>query len=206
MPKLIIISGGAGSGKTTLSKRIQELLGERCSIVHEDSYYKNSADSGHNNFRNTDFDNPAAIDEDLLIDHVHKLSRGHVVEAPIYDKRKHVRLEKKETVNPTDFILVEGLFTLFRPEIEEIATLKTYIDVDADIRLGNILRKNVLGFDYDFKSTIDYYFTHTRIGHEEFVEPFKSNVTQGMLYKVRKPEESEYNFILKAIVNIISVL
>ena len=55
MSTIILIAGGTGSGKTTLSKALTKRLDSV--LIHHDRYYKNVLDP-----KNHNYDEPAALD------------------------------------------------------------------------------------------------------------------------------------------------
>ena len=89
---IIGISGGTGSGKTTVANRILASVCESDVIfLQQDSYYRNINDMPLDFRQKVNFDHPDAIDNDLLVEHVRELKAGQTVELPIYDFRTHTR-------------------------------------------------------------------------------------------------------------------
>src|SRR5258705_10842705 len=89
---IIGISGGTGSGKTTVANRILESVSaNEVVFIQQDSYYRNLKDLPLDFRQLANFDHPDAIDNDLLVHHVRKLKAGEAVELPIYDFRTHNR-------------------------------------------------------------------------------------------------------------------
>ena len=86
-PIIIGIAGGSASGKTTLAHEIKETFADEKSVVilRQDSYYKDQSDMTFEQRLETNYDHPFAFDNDLLIDHLHKLISGQNSERPIYD-------------------------------------------------------------------------------------------------------------------------
>lgn len=77
---IIGIAGSSGSGKTSLAYAIiKELSLPWVVILSTDSYYKPlSSEESKAAFRNEyDFDSPAAIDFDLLVDHLRDIKSGY---------------------------------------------------------------------------------------------------------------------------------
>ena len=70
---IIGIAGGSGSGKTTVVKAITEQLKENVVVIPQDSYYKDSSHLPMEVRQQINFDEPAAFDWDLLLEHLKML-------------------------------------------------------------------------------------------------------------------------------------
>ncbi len=74
-PVLIGISGGTGSGKSTVAQEIYRKFGESCiAMIEQDSYYKDQSSLLMDERVKTNYDHPDAFDTPLLIEHLKKLS------------------------------------------------------------------------------------------------------------------------------------
>ena len=140
-PILIGITGGTGSGKSTIADEIFNSFNEDCiAMIQQDAYYKDQKHLTMEERVKTNYDHPRAFDNDLLIEHLKALMNGESIEKPIYDFTVHTRADETTTVNPRDIIIVEGILILEDPRIRELLDIKVYVDTDADIR---ILRRMV---------------------------------------------------------------
>lgn len=75
---IIGIAGGTGSGKTTVVRKIIESLpAGQTAVIPQDSYYWDSSHIPVEERQNINFDEPAAIDFDLLVKHLKELKAGH---------------------------------------------------------------------------------------------------------------------------------
>ena len=101
MSLIIGISGGTGSGKTTVANRILETVkASEVVFIQQDSYYRNLKDLPLDYRQLANFDHPDALDNDLLVNHIRRLKAGEPVELPIYDFRTHSRLPATTRVEP----------------------------------------------------------------------------------------------------------
>ena len=198
-PKILAVSGGTGSGKTTLSLQIKKALGGKCIVIHEDSYYVQTDIAGQVAFGNIDFDSPQAIDHELLIEHLFHLKNGKQIESPIYDKKLHERKPETITIKPADIIIIEGLFVLFTEQIRGIANYKAFLDVSADIRLGRRLIRDVIKFGVPLEEAVRYYFEHARKGHKLFVQPTSSHADEDLIFVSKDPSNSTFKLFKKAL-------
>lgn len=128
MPYLIGIAGPSGAGKTLLATTLAARLD--APIVCLDSYY---LDLGHLTFEERvrmNFDEPAALDHDLLMQQFAELAAGGEIAVPVYDFARHTRTDAVERVRATEFAIIEGLFALYWEDVRRILGTKVYVDVE----------------------------------------------------------------------------
>jgi uridine kinase len=174
-PSLIIgISGGTGSGKTTVAQKILESVSESDVIfIQQDSYYRNINDMPLDMRRKVNFDHPDSIDNALLIQHVRALKRGETVELPIYDFRVHQRRAETLRCEPRPIIIVEGILVFALEELRDEMDIKIFVDTPDDIRFIRRLRRDIAERGRTVDSVIEQYLASVRPMHEQFVEPSK---------------------------------
>lgn len=173
-PILIAITGGTGSGKSTVAKAIySNFKKESISIIMQDSYYKDQSDLTFEERTKTNYDHPHAFDTDLLIEHLKQLVSGRAIEIPIYDFTIHNR--KKETVReePKNIIIVEGILVLEDQRLRDLFDIKIYVDTDADLRILRRLTRDIRERGRTMESVIDQYLKVVRPMHLQFIEPTK---------------------------------
>jgi len=73
--KVIGICGGSGSGKTTIVRKISELVSDFV-FIPQDNYYKSAEFVSNTNITAFNFDHPEAFDNELLIEHLLALNRA----------------------------------------------------------------------------------------------------------------------------------
>ncbi len=173
-PILIGISGGSGSGKTTIVKRIYSEIPENCiSIVAHDSYYKDQSHLTYEERCKTNYDHPFAFDTDLFVEHIKNLKNGQFVEKPIYDYEVHNRKKETIIVEPTEIVIVEGLLVFYEERIRELLDIKIFVDTDADIRIMRRIIRDMKERGRTLDSIIAQYINTVRPAHEQFIEPSK---------------------------------
>jgi len=136
------IAGASGSGKTTLAVELaRELDGIHFPL---DNYYRDLSHLPLEERVRQNFDDPSLIESSLLAEHVAALARGESIERPLYDFSRHIRVpDITETVNPGDLVLVEGLFSLFYPELLPLYDLRVYVDTADDVCFERRLKRDV---------------------------------------------------------------
>lgn len=171
---IIGISGGTGSGKTTVANRILESVSaSEVVFIQQDSYYRNLKDLPLDYRQVANFDHPDALDNDLLVNHVRKLRAGEVIELPLYDFRTNMRLNETRRVEPKPIVIVEGILIFVDPRLLEQMDIKVFVDTPDDIRFIRRLRRDVAERGRTVESVIEQYLATVRPMHMQFVEPSK---------------------------------
>jgi uridine kinase len=171
---IIGISGGTGSGKTTVAKSILESVNaEDVVFIQQDSYYRNLKDLPLDFRQTANFDHPDALDNDLLVHHVRKLKAGHAVELPLYDFKAHTRLNETVLIEPKPIVIIEGILIFSDPRLLEQMDIKVFVDTPDDIRFIRRLRRDVAERGRTVESVIEQYLVTVRPMHMQFVEPSK---------------------------------
>jgi uridine kinase len=173
-PVIIGVAGGSGSGKTSVARAIYEHFGDRSILVLEqDFYYKDQSHLPFEERLRTNYDHPLAFDNDLLIEHIHKLLRYEPIEKPVYDYKLHTRSDKVIHVEPKDVIILEGILVLEDERLRNLMDIKVYVDTDADIRIIRRLLRDINERGRTLESVIEQYVSVVRPMHNQFVEPTK---------------------------------
>lgn len=171
---IIGISGGTGSGKTTVAHRIIEAVGaDKVVYLQQDAYYRNLGDMPLDLRHKVNFDHPDAFDTDLMINHLEALRAGETIEQPIYDYATHSRKAERAYVQPRPVIIVEGILVFVFAKLRGLMDLKIFVEMDADIRLIRRLQRDVNERGRTLESIITQYTTSVRPMHQQFVEPSK---------------------------------
>lgn len=171
---VIGIAGGTGSGKTTIADYILETVGpEKIAFLPHDAYYRDQTDLTHEERSLVNFDHPASLETELLIEHITNLRNQQTIHLPDYDFKTHSRTNKTIPINPQPIILIEGILILAEPELRKLFDLKIYVDTDADIRFIRRLKRDIEERGRTTESVITQYLKTVRPMHLEFVEPSK---------------------------------
>jgi len=170
---VIGIAGGTGSGKTTLMKNLLERFSGNVTVLSHDNYYRRL---DHLNFEDrcrVNYDEPAALETDLMVRHLDALRHGQAIDCPVYDFANHNRSDQVLRIEPRKVIIVEGILIFTDPDLRRLMDIKIFVDTDADIRLCRRIKRDVNKRGRTLESVIEQYQTTVKPMHEKHVEPSK---------------------------------
>lgn len=171
---IIGIAGGTGSGKTTVvNKIINSLPAGEVAVLPQDSYYKDSSHVPVEERSKINFDEPAAIEWTLLVDHLKKLKEGRSIEMPTYSYLTCTRQDETVTVNPREVVIVEGILVLTDPVLREMMDVKVFVDADADDRLIRVIARDCVERGRTPMMVLNRYQEVLKPMHEMYIEPSK---------------------------------
>lgn len=171
--RIIGISGGSGSGKTTIVQRIAEIIPDFICLA-QDSYYKSAEFVDNENITAFNFDHPSAFDTDLMVEQLQALKRGETIQVPVYDFVHHRRKSETVPIKPRNLVIFEGIMVFVDPRVRELMDLKLYVDTPDDIRFIRRLKRDITERGRTVESVITQYLHVVRPGHLEFIEPTKA--------------------------------
>ncbi len=170
--RLIGVTGGSGSGKSTVVRRIKEAHSESV-LISQDSYYKSAPFISNENITAYNFDHPDAFDMDLMLSNLTDLKSGKPCMMPQYDFVHHRRKDEYLRVEPKKLIIIDGLMIFYDKRIRDLLDLKLYVDTPADIRFIRRLQRDIAERGRTLESVIEQYTEVVRPGHYSFIEPAK---------------------------------
>ncbi len=173
-PIVIGVTGGSGSGKTSVSRAIfDHFSGHSILLLEQDFYYKDQSHLSFEERLKTNYDHPFAFDTDLLIKHVEDLINFKAIDKPVYDYAKHTRSDQIIHQEPKEVIIIEGILILDDPRLRELMDIKVYVDTDDDIRIIRRIKRDIEERGRTLDSVIEQYLNVVKPMHNQFVEPTK---------------------------------
>jgi len=169
-PHIIGIAGPSCSGKTELSRQLAQAL-PGTSVVSLDSYYRGLEDMPLEERRKVNFDHPDAIEWPLLRAHLEMMAEGHPFYEPDYSFSEHTRTAKTRRIEPSNFMIVEGLFAFHWPELRELLDTKVYVETDPGVCFNRRLARDVAERGRTPESVIEQYQRTVKPSAEWFVTP-----------------------------------
>ena len=138
------ICGGSGAGKTTLTRRLVERLGDaEASVLAYDAYYRDLSRLPFAERRRCNYDHPDSLDSELFLEHLDALRRGIAVDVPVYDFSTHTLSGRFERVEAARLLLVEGILLLALAEAVERLDYSIFLDVPEDVRLQRRIHRDM---------------------------------------------------------------
>lgn len=173
-PLIIGITGGTGSGKSTVAKKILDVVGNKnVAVLEQDCYYKDQSALIMEDRIKTNYDHPLAFDTDLLVEHLKQLQAGNCIEKPQYDFTIHNRRKETVKVECRKVIMVEGILVLESKELRDLMDIKLFVDTDADVRIIRRIVRDMNERGRTLEAVIKQYLELVKPAHENFIEPTK---------------------------------
>ena len=175
MEKILVIgiAGGSGSGKTTLLNNIIATFGPAITVLSHDNYYKRHDELTYEERCKVNYDEPAALETDLMVRQLEQLRRGEEILCPVYDFTVHNRSDETILVKPERVIMVEGILIFENKQLRDLMDIKIFVDTDADIRICRRIKRDVNKRGRSLESVITQYQETVKPMHEKYVEPSK---------------------------------
>lgn len=170
---VIGIAGGTGSGKTTLMNNLIETFRDHVTLLSHDNYYKRHDDLTYEERCGLNYDEPAALETDLMAMHLEQLRQGQSIDCPVYDFTTHNRSDKTIRIVPKNVIIVEGILIFEDKQLRDLMDIRVFVDTDADVRLCRRILRDVTERGRTLESVLSQYQDTVKPMHEMYVEPSK---------------------------------
>ena len=172
---VIGIAGGTGSGKTTLMNNLIQRFEGQVTVLSHDNYYRRNDHLTYEERCRINYDEPAALETDLMARHLEQLRRGETIACPVYDFSQHNRSDETITIVPKKVIIVEGILIFENEELRDLMDVKIFVDTDADVRLCRRIKRDVNKRGRSLESVLTQYQETVKPMHEKYVEPSKKH-------------------------------
>ena len=170
---VIGIAGGTGSGKTTLMKNIITRFADVVTVLSHDNYYRRRDELTYEERCRINYDEPAALETDLMARHLDALRHGQSIDCPVYDFAQHNRSNDTMRIVPKKVIIVEGILIFENEALRDLMDIKIFVDTDADVRLCRRIKRDVNKRGRTLESVLMQYQQTVKPMHEKYVEPSK---------------------------------
>lgn len=173
---VIAIVGPSGSGKSLFANTVcEEVRREapdlRLQHLKEDAYYRDQSDISIEERAKVNYDHPAAIEQELLVEHLAALRDGKAVQVPRYDYAVHNRMADREAVEPAPIIIVEGILLLTNPSLRRVFDMCFYMDTPLDVCLMRRIERDTAERGRSLESVLTQYRSTVRPMYQQFILP-----------------------------------
>ena len=168
---LIGIAGGSGSGKTSVANEIFKNIQTNCLLFSMDTYYKDLSPDQMKNISEYNFDEPKALDLDLLYSHLNDLMNWKSIEMPTYDFTTSSRQPETKKLIPCKFIIFEGILSFYDIRIRNLMNMKIFVDLDDDIRLARRIYRDMTDRGRKMHDIISRYHKFVKPAYDNFIKP-----------------------------------
>jgi uridine kinase len=145
--RIIGLTGASGSGKSTIAAAFHRLCLEddhtpQVTLLPVDAYYRDLSHLTLAEREQVDFDQPSAIEFELLAEHLAALRRGLAIPCPCYDFSTHTRVTATDIIAPTPIVLVEGLLLGAWEQVSAQVDSLVFVDTPLELCLARRLERD----------------------------------------------------------------
>jgi phosphoribulokinase len=167
-PLLVAVAGDSASGKSTLARGIEWILGvERVTRICVDDYHR--FDRRTRESLGITALQPEANDLDRMAEHLERLSLGQAIDKPVYDHASGELLQP-ERVEPRDTVVVEGLLPLGTRRLRDRFDVSVYLEPEEELRHRWKIERDCDERGYDILAVVDD-LRRRELDAEAFVRP-----------------------------------
>ena len=171
--RIVALTGGSGSGKSTVLNGLLEHFSDSASILSLDDYYRPREELPVDENGETNYDVPQAINHQDLLRALKKLKSGESISLETYTYNRNVMKSELITIGPSDWLIVEGLFVMHDEGVRDLFDLSAYVDAEPSTRLERRKYRDETVRGYS-PSEVEYQWNnHVRPADIEHIEPWK---------------------------------
>jgi uridine kinase len=171
---IVEIAGGSASGKTSaVSSMVRKVFSSESVVLSMDDYYRGKTFMNSPEGSGLNWDQPEALNLELLQRHLSDLKLGKSIEKPVYDMgiSEPVSTEK---VEPSKIIIIEGLFAL-NDAIKDEGDVKAFVDIGTHGRILRRLLRDIERTGQKPADILNYFSEIVEPMHEKYIQNTKEN-------------------------------
>ncbi len=168
---IIGITGGSGSGKSSLLQGLRSAFGEETvCIVSQDEYYRNRDEQIRDEAGFQNFDVPGALDLEGFVGDLERLRVGQTVERVRYVFNCEVEKPSRIIYKPAPVIMAEGLFLAGLPSVRELLDYSVFVHAREDLKLIRRIKRDQTERNYALEEILYRYEHHVIPCYESYIK------------------------------------
>ena len=172
--KIVALTGGSGSGKSTVLNGLLDHFSDKASILSLDDYYRPRGELPVDDNGETNYDVPQAINHLDLHRDILKLKSGESVSLKTYTYNRDAMTSEVITINSAPWLIVEGLFVMHHDDVRSLFDITVYIDATPSTRLKRRKYRDETVRGYS-PNEVQYQWTnHVRPADIKHIEPWRN--------------------------------
>ena len=171
--RIVALTGGSGSGKSTVLNGLLEHFSDRASILSLDDYYRPREELPVDENGETNYDVPQAINHQALLRDLKKLKSGESISLETYTYNRNLMKSELITIDPSDWLIVEGLFVMHDEGVRDLFDLSAYVDAEPSTRLERRKYRDETVRGYSPNEVEYQWNNHVRPADIKHIEPWK---------------------------------
>lgn len=172
---IVGITGGSGVGKTTLINLLYEEFEGKVSTFSLDNYYLPKEEQALDENGIINFDLPTALNTENIERDIHLLTQGKSIKQPVYGFNNPSNKKQSITIEPTELLIVEGLYVMYYEFLRSILDYSVYLEVDQDLQLERRLKRDVNERNYSKEDVLYQWNNHVLPSYDQHVRPYKKD-------------------------------
>jgi uridine kinase len=147
--------------------------------------------------KKVNFDHPDALDWELLHEHLQAIAAGRPFDEPVYSFADYARTSETRRIEPHEFLIVEGLFVLYWPELRGMLDTRVFVETDPAVCYLRRLRRDTAERGRTPESVRDQYERTVRPSAERFVIPTRAYAN--LVVSGEEPLDASTDAVLRAL-------
>lgn len=171
---VIGITGGSGSGKTSIIQCIREAFpSSKVCILSQDDYYRPKVEQEKDEQGIENFDLPGSIDKEAFALDLTRLLAGESVQRTEYTFNNDQKEPRELVFEPAPVIIVEGIFVFHYPEVRKLLDLKVFVHAKENLKVIRRIRRDQVERNYPLEDVLYRYEKHVLPTYEAYIAPYQ---------------------------------